>query len=128
MLGFHFFNSFSQRFMVSAHYVATLTPHSADTCVVVRMQCTGVVACLTRGRCEVGIQPFKLLEVPSIIHLKAARCMIQHGIFIYWPKTSPGRSPAELVSLNKQIDAHMSYLYENWLSIGGLESAFPTTG
>ena len=110
--------------MISAHYVATLTPHSADTCVVVRMQ----RKCLTRGRCEVGIQPFKLLEVPSIIHLKAARCTIQHGIFIYWLKTSPGRSPAELVSVKKPIDAQMSYLYENWLSIRGLESAFPTTG
>ena len=88
--------------MVSAHYVATLTPHSADTCVVVRMQRTGVVTCLTRGRCEVGIQPFKLLEVSSIIHLKAARCTTQHGIFIYWPKTWPGRSPAELVVIKQE--------------------------
>ena len=32
------------------------------------------------------------------------------------------------ISLNKPIDAHMSYLYENWLSIRDLEPAFPTTG
>ena len=32
------------------------------------------------------------------------------------------------ISVKKPIDAQMSYLYENWLSIRGLESAFPTTG
>jgi len=51
--------------MVSAHYVATLTPHSADTCVMVRTQRRCGHVCPARGRCEVGIQPFKLLEIPS---------------------------------------------------------------
>jgi len=30
--------------------------------------------------------------------------------------------------LHKPVDAHLSYLYENWLSIRGLGSAFPITG
>ena len=96
-----FTRGFFQCFLVSVHHVVTLNFHSIDAPrVMVRLR--GMCGCV-RPRChrEVDIQSFNLSETSSFIHLRAVHRTVGRGLVVYWLKTVPGRSLAELVHCNR---------------------------